>query len=121
MSCRTRSPDARNVSAERLAGGFGARRLRLVLTKEVLDLILRERVQLDDLGLGPVWMRHNGSGLIPGIDLHERPSFVLPVLASPIGVSEEVGTGLQEDFDGLSTCHRGRFVWNLDQEPSHQR
>src|SRR5512136_2477660 len=86
------------------------------MTKDVLDVIYRECVELHDLRPRTECEWHNAEGLILAIDFDHHPCLVLPVLTSPIRMAQEMGPAPEEDFDSPRTRHRGLFMRNLDEE-----
>src|SRR5512135_74297 len=89
------------------------------MAKDVLDLLQRERVELDDLRLRPEGGRHDAASLILAVDLHHDPCLVHPVLASPVCLAQKMRSAPEKDLDGAGTRHHLLFVRNLDEESRH--
>jgi hypothetical protein len=75
--------------------------LSLVIFLEVIDIIQSKRVQLGDPGVRAVRLRHDGTGLILFIHVHDYPGFVFTVFASPIRPGQKMRTGSEKDPDGI--------------------
>lgn len=90
-----------------------------VITQELVDFRQGELIELHDLGMGAISGRQYGSGLVFVLYVHKEPCFVNPVLATPVGMRQEMGATLEENLDGTRACHRFRLVWNFNQKSGH--
>jgi hypothetical protein len=89
------------------------------MTKEVVDLVHGERVELYDLGSRSVSRRQDRTSLVFAVNLHDDPRFVVPVFAPPVCMREEMGATRKEDLDGMAARHNTRLVRSLDQKSWH--
>jgi hypothetical protein len=85
-----------------------------VITKEFVDLTDSEFIELHNLGLRPVGSRHHSSGLLLAVYFRNEPCFVIPVLAPPVGMREEMGTAFEEDLNGVGARHDFFLVWDFN-------
>src|SRR6516162_7193325 len=90
-----------------------------MIAKEGVCLLQAEIVQLHDLGSGPQRGRQNRTSLLLACNLRDDPAFVLAVHAPPIRMRQEMGAGLQKDFNGPSTGNKLGLMWNFDQKSRH--
>src|SRR5439155_4914559 len=93
--------------------------LSAVMATELVDLLEREGVELYYPGLGAERGWHNAARFIPAPHLYDDPCPVLPVHAAPLGTSQEVGPGPQEDFGGSGALGRLVVVRDLNEESCH--
>src|SRR6185436_17312575 len=93
--------------------------LACVVAQEGFDLLERESIQPHDARAGPERGRHDPERFRLALHLDDHPRAVHTILATPLGIAQEVGPGGQEHLDRPRAAHRIRFVRYLDQELLH--
>jgi hypothetical protein len=93
--------------------------LSSVIAKEFVDFFHGEFIELHNLGMRPVRSRHYSSGLFLVVYFRNEPCFVIPVLAPPVCMREEMGTAFEEDLNGVGARHDFFLVWNFNQKSRH--
>jgi hypothetical protein len=84
-----------------------------------VDLLYLEFIQSDNLGLSAISGRQDHSGLFLVVGLNNYPCGVFPVHASPIGVSQVMGTGRKKNLDEMGTGMLIAIMRNFNEKSWH--
>src|SRR3954447_17287933 len=90
-----------------------------MLPHDGVDLFDGKLVQTRDFRFGPERRRHDLPRFVPASDVNNEPRLVIPVPASPVGVSHPVRTALLEYIDNPRARDPLGLVRYFDEKACH--